>query len=81
MYDKEFKVMICELLLSGQRAKTLSEEYDVDAHLIRSWKRQYVSGKEVFTGEVTHFLKYSNLASALSLHSNTDESDIEKTNT
>lgn len=49
-YDKEFKVMICELLLSGQKAKALSEEYDVSANLIRRWKRQYVSGKEAFTG-------------------------------
>lgn len=49
-YDKEFKVMICELLLSGQSAKTVSEEYGLDANLIRRWKRQYVGKKESFTG-------------------------------
>ena len=49
-YDKEFKTMICELLLSGQNAKTLSEEYGVDAHLMRKWKRQYMGKREAFTG-------------------------------
>ena len=49
-YDKEFKVMLCELLLSGQSAKTLSEEYGVDASLMRKWKKQHLSEREAFTG-------------------------------
>ena len=47
--------MICGLLLSGQSAKTLSEEYGVDASLMRNkaawrWKKQHLSEKEAFTG-------------------------------
>ena len=49
-YDKEFKIMISELMLSGQSAKTLSEEYGVDASTIRNWKNLYQSNKESFKG-------------------------------
>ena len=42
--------MISELMLSGQSATALSEEYGIDANLIRRWKRQYVGKKEAFTG-------------------------------
>jgi transposase len=49
-YDKEFKIMISELMLSGQSAKSLSEEYGVDASTIRNWKNLYQSNKEAFTG-------------------------------
>jgi transposase len=49
-YDKEFKVMICELLLSGQSAKTVAEEYGVDVSTVRKWKKLYKSNKEPFTG-------------------------------
>ena len=49
-YTKEFKIMISELMLSGQSAKSLSEEYGVDASTIRNWRNLYQSNKEAFTG-------------------------------
>jgi len=49
-YDKEFKIMISELLLSGQSARSLSEEYGVDQSTIRNWKKLYQGDKEAFTG-------------------------------
>ena len=44
------KVMICELMQSGHKATSLSEEYGIDASTIRKWKRQYDSREEAFTG-------------------------------
>ena len=49
-YDKEFKLMIVELMLSGQSAEDLGNEYGVHAASIRSWKRIYLSNRESFTG-------------------------------
>jgi len=40
-YDNDFKVMIVELLKSGRKAKTLSEEYGVNDGIIRRWRREY----------------------------------------
>ena len=40
-YDNDFKVMLVELLKSGRKAKSLSEEYGVNDGLIRRWKREY----------------------------------------
>lgn len=42
--------MICELLLSGQSAKTVAEEYGVDVSTVRKWKKLYQGNKEPFTG-------------------------------
>lgn len=44
-YDKEFKIMLVELMLSGQRAEDLSKEYGVHAASIRSWKRSLLSNQ------------------------------------
>ncbi|WP_159242905.1 transposase, partial [Tenacibaculum maritimum] len=33
--------MLVELLKSGRKAKSLSEEYDVNDGVIRRWKREY----------------------------------------
>lgn len=49
-YDKDFKMMIIDLMSSGQKASALSKEYGVDANLIRRWKRKFDSAKEAFTG-------------------------------
>ena len=49
-YDKEFKIMLVELMLSGQRAEDLSKEYGVHAASIRGWKRSFLSNRESFTG-------------------------------
>ncbi|MCD9636586.1 transposase, partial [Tenacibaculum maritimum] len=40
-YDNDFKVMLVELLKSGRKAKSLSEEYGVNDGVIRRWKREY----------------------------------------
>ncbi|CAA0207317.1 transposase DNA binding site ISRme3 [Tenacibaculum maritimum] len=40
-YDNDFKVMLVELLKSGIKAKSLSEEYGVNDGVIRRWKREY----------------------------------------
>ena len=45
--------MISELVLSAQSAKSLPEEYGVDASTVRNWKNLYQSNKEAFTGSGT----------------------------
>lgn len=50
-YEKEFKIMIAELLEAGQTAKSVSEEYGLDQSMIRRWRRENNSGKEPFTGK------------------------------
>lgn len=52
-YDKDFKIMLVELMLSGQRAEDLGKEYGVHPASIRSWKRTYLSNRESFTGSGT----------------------------
>ena len=50
-YDKDFKLMMMELLESGQKASKLSEEYDVNIQMIYRWKREYKnSNRPAFTG-------------------------------
>ncbi|WP_045113955.1 IS3 family transposase [Microscilla marina] len=50
-YDKEFKLMIVDLLESGQSAKQVSEDYKLNANMIRRWLREQRSNKESFTGK------------------------------
>ncbi len=50
-YEKEFKLMIAELLDSGQSVKSVSEEYDLNDSMIRRWRREFNSNKEPFTGK------------------------------
>ena len=50
-YEKEFKVMIVELLEAGQSTRSVSEEYNLDGSMIRRWRREYQSSKESFTGK------------------------------
>ena len=38
-YTKEFKIMVSELMLSGQSAKSLAEEYGVDASTVKVTKK------------------------------------------
>jgi len=42
-YENDFKVMIVELLKSGRTAKEISDEYTINAGIIRRWKREYES--------------------------------------
>lgn len=52
-YDKDFKIMLVELMLSGQSAEDLGKEYGVHSASIRGWKRTYLSNRESFTGSGT----------------------------
>ncbi len=56
-YDKEFKLMIVDLLESGQSAKQVSEDYQLNANMIRRWRREHHSSKESFTGKGTPSLR------------------------
>lgn len=40
-YDNEFKVMIVDLLKSGLMVKQVSEDYGLNASMIRRWRREY----------------------------------------
>jgi transposase len=48
-YNNDFKVMLVELLKSGRRAKSLSEEYGINDGIIRRWRREYDSKSGDFT--------------------------------
>ena len=39
-YENDFKVMIVELLKSGQKIKDISIEYDLNDGMIRRWRRE-----------------------------------------
>ncbi len=52
-YEKEFKLMIVELLEAGQSVKSVSEEYQLNDSMIRRWRREHKSEKEAFTGKGT----------------------------
>lgn len=40
-YDNDFKVMIVELLKSGQKTKSVSQEYNLDSGTVNRWRREY----------------------------------------
>ena len=42
-YENDFKIMIIELLISGQKIKDVSEEYNLNDSMIRRWRREYES--------------------------------------
>jgi transposase len=48
-YKNDFKVMLVELLKSGRKAKSLSEEYGINDGIIRRWRREYESKSGDFT--------------------------------
>ena len=41
VYSNDFKIMIVELLESGQTAKEIGEEYAIHDNIIRRWRREY----------------------------------------
>ena len=49
-FEKKFKEMIVGLLDSGQSAKQVSEDYDLNSSMIRKWRTDFHSEKESFTG-------------------------------
>jgi transposase len=40
-YDREFKLMIVNLVDSGRDAKSVAEENDLDANIVRRWVREF----------------------------------------
>lgn len=50
-YEREFKLMIVDLLVSGQSVRSVSEEYGLNDSMIRRWRRECNRGKEAFTGK------------------------------
>jgi transposase len=50
-YETDFKLMIVNLLKSGQSARQVSEDYGLNANMIRRWLREALSTKESFTGK------------------------------
>lgn len=40
-FDNDFKAMIAELIISGKKAKEVSEEYNIQDGVIRRWRREY----------------------------------------
>jgi len=43
--------MIVDLLESGQSARQVGEDYQLNASMIRRWRREYLSEQESFTGK------------------------------
>ena len=41
VYEQEFKVMLVELLNSGRKVQEVSDEYGLNANMLRRWKREY----------------------------------------
>lgn len=40
-YDKEFKLLVVNLCLSGRDAKEVASEMDIDKSIIQQWVREY----------------------------------------
>ena len=41
VHSNDFKVMIVELLKSGQKTKEVSQEYNLDSSTVNRWRREY----------------------------------------
>ncbi len=50
-YETDFKLMIVNLLKSGQSARQVSEDYGLNANMICRWLRENLSAKESSTGK------------------------------
>lgn len=48
-YDNEFKVMIVELLQSGQSVNQVSSEYGLNGSMIRKWRKLHETNAGDFT--------------------------------
>lgn len=40
-YENDFKVMIVDLLNTGRSVKEVSDEYSLDASMLRRWRKQF----------------------------------------
>ncbi len=45
-YDKEFKLMVVNLCLSGKKASEVASEMDLDRSMVQRWVRQYQQNDE-----------------------------------
>jgi len=50
-YEREFKIMILDLLKSGQTVKQVSEDYKLHDSIIRRWRREAARNSPSFTGK------------------------------
>lgn len=51
IYDKEFKMMIVELIVSGQSVAKVAKEYGLNDNMIRRWRKEMTSTERpCFTG-------------------------------
>lgn len=50
-YEADFKLMIVNLLKSGQSVKQVSQDYGLNDSMIRRWRRESLNTKEFFTGK------------------------------
>ena len=48
-YEKEFKLMIVNLINSGQKVSEVAQEYELNEGMLRRWRREFLSSKEEFT--------------------------------
>ncbi len=48
-HSNDFKLMIVELLQSGQSVEQVSSEYDLNGSMIRKWRKSYESPSGKFT--------------------------------
>ena len=56
-YENDFKVMIVELLKSGQKIKDISIEYDLNDGMVRRWRREFEVKKGDFSKSENYLLK------------------------
>ena len=53
-YDKEFKLMAVELVLSGKSSKSVGEDLGIRTDLVNRWRREYERNKTgSFSGQGT----------------------------
>lgn len=48
-YEAEFKLMIVELLQSGQSVNSVSSEYNLNGSMIRKWRKSHEDSPDNFT--------------------------------
>ena len=56
-YESDFKVIIVELLQSGQKIKDISIEYDLNDGMVRRWRREFEVKKGDFSKSENYLLK------------------------
>lgn len=50
-YEKDFKLMIVDLVNSGRSVKEVGQEYDLNDGMIRRWRREQEERLAGFTGK------------------------------